>query len=302
MNTDADAATLCMACGATEWDPALQHGEYRYVACRHCDTSRIDPVPDAGALSKIFSDSYFQGGGAVGGYADYMADKTNHARNARGRVSRMARRGLGRGPVIDVGTATGETLLALRDDGWSPRGVEISQGVAEIARGRGFEVRPRLEDYLDALSGECAAVTFFQSLEHLPDPAAALRTATRLLRPGGCVVLETWDRGSLIARLMGSGWQQVAPPSVIWMFHHRAAAQMARRAGLSLLTWQASMKWISVRWGVSMLGDRYPLVRPLTDMLARSWAGDVPIPYRLGDLVTCVLVRGTVSGDLSVGE
>ncbi|WP_445185033.1 class I SAM-dependent methyltransferase [Pseudonocardia sp. Cha107L01] len=291
MSTDADATILCMACGAAEWDPALRHGAYRYVACRRCRTGRIDPIPDAGVLSKIFGDSYFRGGGAVGGYADYVADKTNHARNARGRVSRMARLGLDRGPVVDVGTATGETLVALRDDGWTPQGVEISQGVAEIARARGFDVRPKLEDYLDALTGACAAVTFFQSLEHLPDPAEALRTAALLLRPGGYVVLETWDRGSLIARLMGPGWQQVSPPSVIWMFHHRAAAQMARRAGLRLRTWRASMKWISVRWGASMIGDRYPFVQPVTDVLARSRAGDIPIPYRLGDLVTCVLVR-----------
>ena len=105
------------------------------------------------------------------------------------------------------------------------------------------------------------------------------------------MVIETWDRGSLIARLMGTGWQQVSPPSVIWMFHRRAGALMARRAGLSLHTWQASMKWISVRWGATMVGDRYTLARPAMEILARSRLGDVPVPYRLGDLVTCVLAR-----------
>jgi SAM-dependent methyltransferase len=291
MSVHTNGMPQCMACGAAEWEPALRHGPHTYVACRQCRTSRIDPIPSSGELGKIFGDSYFRGGGVVGGYADYVADERNHVRNARDRVSRMARLGLCAGPVIDVGTATGETMAALRDGGWSPSGVEISHGVAEIARARGFDVRPRLEDYVDGLAGSCAAVTFFQSLEHLPDPAAALRTAALLLRPGGCVVVETWDRGSIVARLMGTRWQQVAPPSVIWIFHRRAGAEMARRAGLSLRSWQASMKWISVRWGASMIGDRYPVARPLADMLARSRVGDTPIPYRLGDLVTCVLAR-----------
>ena len=44
--------------------------------------------------------------------------------------------------------------------------------------------------------GDFSAVTFYNVLAHIRDPIEALRTTHRLLRPGGVVVVETWDAES----------------------------------------------------------------------------------------------------------
>jgi SAM-dependent methyltransferase len=264
-------------------------GEYGYVACRTCHTARLEPLPDAAQLAGIFGPDYFSGGDDIGGYTDYFADDRVHRANAQARVDHLRRVGVRTGAAVDVGCATGETLTALRDAGWKPVGVEISSTVANVARRRGFEVAATMADLAGELRGRCAVVTFYQSLEHMPDPAAALQAAHDLLGPGGCVVIETWDRGSLVARVMGRHWQQLSPPSVVWVFHRRAGAAMARRAGLSLSSWKTSSKRVGVRWVAAMAAARYPVMQAGMTKLARSRWGNTAVPYRLGDLVTLVL-------------
>ena len=114
-------------------------------------------------------------------------------RKGRGRSGRCStRRGSGPGGgSLDVGCSTGAWLEVARDAGWQPIGIEIGDAFAQVARGRGFEahtgtlaeVAPGLEPHSFAL------ITFWDVLEHLPEPRAALEQAAGLLAPGGAIAL-----------------------------------------------------------------------------------------------------------------
>jgi 2-polyprenyl-3-methyl-5-hydroxy-6-metoxy-1,4-benzoquinol methylase len=97
--------------------------------------------------------------------------------------------------VLDIGTATGDLLVALRNVGFrSLHGVEPSSEAARKAR----------ETYgLDVIAGDASAakawahgfsvVTLVAVLEHLVDPATALREAAELLEPDGSIYLLVPD-------------------------------------------------------------------------------------------------------------
>ena len=40
--------------------------------------------------------------------------------------------------------------------------------------------------------------------------------------PGGVWVIETWDRESVVARLLGRRWHEINPPSVLHWFSRRS--------------------------------------------------------------------------------
>ncbi len=163
--------------------------------------------------------------------------------------------------------------------------MEVSPAVADRARAKGFRVESTMEALAD-LAGTVDAVCFFQVLEHLPEPDAALAAAARLLRPGGVVLCETWDGASRIARLFGARWQQLSPPSVLWVFDRGSATALFGRAGVPLDTWQPTSKLVSPGLVMGQLGPRLP--RPLAPAAAAAARlfGKVRVRYALGDLVS----------------
>ncbi|WP_291810517.1 class I SAM-dependent methyltransferase [Cellulomonas sp.] len=115
--------------------------------------------------------------------------------------------------VLDVGCASGYLGAALQERGCEVSGVEIDQQDASEARkvlGR-VEVVDLETTPLDEVfePGSFDDVIFGDVLEHLRDPAAALRSAERLLRPGGSVVVSVPNvaHGSVRLALLEGRWE-----------------------------------------------------------------------------------------------
>jgi SAM-dependent methyltransferase len=99
------------------------------------------------------------------------------------------------GPVLDIGTATGALLVALRDLGFtSVHGVEPSPEAARKAREtHGLDVIAGDAEAAKAWSDGFAVVTLVAVLEHLVDPGAALRDIVGLLNADGILYLLVPD-------------------------------------------------------------------------------------------------------------
>lgn len=276
----------CPACGGMGCTPLSPHGqrEYRYLMCDHCGMGTIDPFPQA---PEPYDRGYFVDGGSRSGYADYEADERWHRKTARTRLKRIAA-ALGSDRdvrLLDIGTATGFLCDEAHQRGWHASGVELSPWAADRARARGIRVEGEASAYADGDPFDCVA--FFQVLEHMPDVAAALTQAYALLRPGGVILCETWDAASRTARLAGRRWQQLSPPSVLWLFTRAGMTGFAHDAGLELRSWRISPKVVSL---ATVVGQALPESGRLGRIL-NTVGTKVGVPYPLDDLVTFVLVK-----------
>lgn len=239
---------------------------------------RVDPFPTSTEASALYGDDYFNDA-ANAGYDDYVADAAVHRRNGRGRLRRLGPPPRARARLVDVGCAFGYTMLEAREVGWLPAGVDANATARDAVKAEGMECAASLGE-LQLESGSVGAVTFFQSLEHLPDPLTALAEARGLLSDDGSVLIETWDRSSRTARLAGSRWQQLSPPSVLWLFDQQTLGQLAEQAGLRLESWRWSTKWVTLGLVAGQLGGRGRGLGRVRSL---------PLPYFLGDLVTARL-------------
>jgi SAM-dependent methyltransferase len=185
------------------------------VACGH---RFVAITADESHVASIYADEYFTGGGA--GYADYSAEGKMLRERGRMYAQKIAPFVSG-GRMLDVGAAAGYILKGFTDEGWTGVGIEPNENMA--SRGRvelSLDIHTGILETLE-LAERFNLVSMIQVAAHFCDPAAAFRRAVELLVPGGYLLIETWDRSSLMARVLGKAWHEYSPPSVLHWYTKR---------------------------------------------------------------------------------
>jgi 2-polyprenyl-6-hydroxyphenyl methylase/3-demethylubiquinone-9 3-methyltransferase len=103
--------------------------------------------------------------------------------------------------VVDIGCGGGILAEALATQGAQVTGIDMAELSLKVARLHLHESELEVDYQLitaEAFAEQHAAqfdiVTCLEMLEHVPDPAAIIGAAARLLKPGGCLVLSTLNR------------------------------------------------------------------------------------------------------------
>jgi SAM-dependent methyltransferase len=99
--------------------------------------------------------------------------------------------------VVDVGCGTGRAVAEMTERGATAVGVDASEHMITVARGRCPQARFHIAsaEELPFDDGEVNAYRADKVFHELDDPARALREAHRVLAPGGRIVLlgQDWD-------------------------------------------------------------------------------------------------------------
>ena len=168
---------------------------YRLVTCRACGLVRSDPVLGVDGLAQLYAAATFDYGNEVDGL------KATYGRALAAAAEFVP----GRAGLLDIGTGSGFVLELAQDSGWSNvHGVEPSRDAIAQARS---DIRPRIAAGVMAPGlfepSSFDAVTMFQVLDHMPDPAGLLEECRRVLRPGGVVLAFNHNVTAWSARLLG---------------------------------------------------------------------------------------------------
>jgi len=231
----------CELCDAAACTEVMLTRHRRILRCGGCGLIFSDPH-DRHADDCSYSEAYYH----QGVYANYLGDRPAIARNASRVLSRLRTLTSGR-RLVDVGCAAGFFLVAARDAGWTVRGLEVSEYMAEYAR-REFALPVTLAsvEVPNLELQPCDVVTLWDTIEHFAHPLRALVNIRRLLGPGGLLVLSTGDYGSLLRRVTGRRWRLFADPTHNFFFSETTLKRLLEKAGFQLVSLEREGKWVTL--------------------------------------------------------
>ena len=197
----------CAWCGAALRDGKRLRGRIR---CAACGAATTDPWPSTAELEAAYSGWYRPDEGRFSGLGDRFLRRTRASLAQR--IDQVAPAG----PVLDVGAGDGALLAGLRARGRQAVGLEREPSGSGTRQGEVGEQE----------HGAWAAAIFWHSLEHLPEPGAAIESVAPLLLPGGVTIVAVPNSASLQAHLFGDRWLALDLPR--HLVHLTAASLLSK--------------------------------------------------------------------------
>jgi len=149
--------------------------------------------------------------------------------------------------VLDVGCGGGLLCEAMFHAGAKVTGVDLAEGMVEVARLHAAEqnlpIEYRVADAESLVAthaGQFDVVTCMEMLEHVPNPDGTVATLAKLVRPGGSVFISTINRNlkSFLLAIVGAEYvMKLIPPGTHEYDRLIRPAELAawgRAAGLDL--------------------------------------------------------------------
>lgn len=226
-----NATPNCPVCGATS-APLFYAGEHRMFRCRECFLAFVYPTPLEAYLADFYSRFHMvleQGGG----YelledrmsADFPTKVETIQKNLASKTAK----------ILDVGCGKGYFVKACVDQGINAEGIDLSDTAINYAKNiLGVNARcGRIEDTENQI-GAYDGITFWATIEHLPDPLKTLRAINTALKPGGLLFLDTGIGHDWLDRLLPGVNQWYDPPQHLFVFSEEAIRIALTRTGFEV--------------------------------------------------------------------
>jgi len=182
------------------------------------------------------------------------------------------------GRLLDVGCATGD-FLKVAQRYYQVEGLEPSQYLADIARGRGFTVHSMKLGEIPSDPGY-DILTLWGVIEHFESLKEECGHIHHVLKPGGLVALWTGDRCSWPARLLGRKWWHIQGQHMHF-FSRRSIARLFSDLGFELVN-SSNFPFTTNLKFISRSMAKYRIMGPVAKVLFDNrYVGGMVIPLHL---------------------
>lgn len=167
--------------------------------------------------------------------------------------------------LLDVGTGTGDFLVAAKKKGWNILGVEPNKNALEKARNKKIVVLPTLNSVPEQ---KFDVITLWHVLEHLPDLDAQITHLIEMLGDKGSLIIAVPNYKSFDAQHYKEYWAAYDVPRHLWHFS---------KASIDRIFGEHNMKVVKTKpmlfdaFYVSLLSEKHKNGK--TNSLKAIWAG-----------------------------
>lgn len=227
----------CNLCGADDYEVLLQGKDRRHglagtfpvVRCRQCGMVYVTPRLDGQSLLSYYPDTYapFARGKGLMVYLTGLLRRREAAKIKQWLPEK--------GRILEVGCASGDLLIHLRNAGLEATGVEIHPYAASVARNlHGLRVHTSTVASAPIAEGSLDAVVMRSVIEHVPSPKDDLQKIARLLKPGGYLFIRADNFASFSRHIFGEFWHGLDLPRHLQLFSPTTLTKLLQEVGFSV--------------------------------------------------------------------
>ena len=262
---------VCHICSGNSTQLFMTRGGWNFYRCPDCRLEFIFPQPDDNVLKEIYSGSYYD---AWGLHIDARTAEKSKLLTFEYRLNLVKDR-LSKGDkILDCGCATGFFLDLVKQHGYAPYGIEISDYAVKVAKEKfGDEniFKGNLEQAV--FKGEkeniFSAIFMTDYLEHVRSPREAVSSAWRLLKPGGVMVITTPDTSSLSKSVLNKSWIHYKTEHLFY-FSKKNISRLLEQDHFTNLEFQKAKKYFTPEYVFHQFNVyRHPLFTPAGRMMYR---------------------------------
>ena len=232
------ASKRCPLCGGADISPHLSIAypgfPFTTSRCASCGFIFMNPRFSDETIKAFYGEEYYCGKSAFSYIDERKSEKFGrHVWNAR---LRTIGRCVKSGNFLDIGASFGGFMRAAQSR-YTAWGIELSPYSGSYAK-KEFGGRLHIGTLADHpfAHGSFSVITMIEVIEHLDDPAAAIRECFSLLSPGGLIVIQTADLDAWQARKEGASYHYFLPGHLSYFTEKSLSLALSRAGFGSIIT------------------------------------------------------------------
>lgn len=271
---------------------------FERVICDFCGSDRSEPIPapvpavrclgpgcgviylkerlSAESLREYYSRTYFESSTSSDhGYDNYLADRPSIRKTFQKRLKLIESFYSQKGSILDVGCAMAFFVEVAQQNGWTSRGIDISEFCVNYAQALRLNVQLSTLEQFEASNESVDVITMWDYIEHSTHPRRDLEKAYRLIKKGGLLVLATPDITSLPAKIFNKNWMGFKEHEHLYYFSGEFLKRKLQSMGFQVLKSQYAGKYISPEFFARRLGLYFPRISKwLRFLIRKKWIPD----------------------------
>ncbi len=269
----------------------FQIQQFQYYRCGGCGTVTTLPYPTIKEMIK-----HYRTGFETKNYKAVMEHQVVYqgvlralAKTANAYLYQQGR-SLSGMKLLDIGCFTGEFLIEAKNLGADVYGVDLQPEAVRIAQSRlgdRVQIADIVHDKLVFPLHTFDIITILGLIEHVTDVTGLLERVSQLLAPGGVLMIQTPDSGSVAATIMGRLWPPFTPIEHIHLFTRFGLRSLLKRFGYHVFCFKSHVKMLTPGYihGVfrTFAPSLFRLLRPIVAITPQRLLS-IRLPVYIGEM------------------
>lgn len=155
------------------------------------------------------------------------------------------------GKLLDIGSGTGDFLVAAKVKNWEVFGVEPNQDARVLSEQKGLKVSNELKEIAET---NFDVITLWHVLEHVPDLENYIQEIAARLKPTGTLIVAVPNFKSKDAKHYKEFWAAYDVPRHLWHFSKPAIQRLFSKHNFQLI--KTKPMWFDAFY-VSLLSEKH---------------------------------------------